>query len=187
MDATVLVLSDGCAINDYLRALWTDLPLRLASLHVSGKMLLLHTSLLMYLRISAQMASLLTSMRCPPTESVFVMPPGISPVTKCARSGRNTVSWTTYRSASADKVWIFVVNLSHRWLPVDFRISRCGATTDICPQCNQLETLAHLHLGVTILSPSSRSTFERHPLQPNTPNHCTGYPEMVSDRRHERP
>jgi hypothetical protein len=101
MDATVLVLSDGGAINDYLRALWTDLPLRLASLHVSGKMLLLNTSLLMRSRISAQMANLLSSNSCPPAESVFVMPPGISPVSKCARSGRNTVSWTTYRSASA--------------------------------------------------------------------------------------
>jgi hypothetical protein len=136
MDATLLVLGDGGAIKDYLRALWTNLPLRLASLHGSGKMLLLNTSLLMHSRISAEMATILTFMRCPPAESVFVMPPGISPVTKSARSGWNTISWTTYRSASVptDNVRIFVVNLSHGWLPVDVRKSRCGATTYIYPQ-----------------------------------------------------
>ena len=36
--------------------------------------------------------------------------------------------------------------LSHDWLLVDVRESQCGATTDICPQCNQPKTFPHMDL-----------------------------------------
>jgi hypothetical protein len=57
--------------------------------------------------------------------------------------------------------------LSHGWLLVDDRESRCGATTDICPQCNQPETFPTctsarpVQLGVISLSLDS--------LKPPTP------------------
>jgi hypothetical protein len=40
-------------------------------------------------------------------------------------------------------VWTFVINLSHGWLPISVRERQCGATTDICPQCTQSDTIVH--------------------------------------------
>jgi hypothetical protein len=38
-----------------------------------------------------------------------------------------------------------VVKLSHSWSPIGVRERRCSATTDLCPQCNEIETVPHLY------------------------------------------
>jgi hypothetical protein len=38
-----------------------------------------------------------------------------------------------------------VVKLRHGWLPIGVRERRCSATTDLCPQCNEIETFPHLY------------------------------------------
>ena len=61
----------------------------------------------------------------------------------------DSISWTAYGAAIStltDKVRTFVIKLSHGWLPVGVRERRCGAATDICPQCIQPETVPYLYL-----------------------------------------
>jgi hypothetical protein len=60
------------------------------------------------------------------------------------------ISWPAFRSATAgftDSLRTFVVKLSHGWLPIGVRERRCSATTDLCPQCNEIETVPHLYRG----------------------------------------
>jgi hypothetical protein len=38
-----------------------------------------------------------------------------------------------------------VVKLSHGWLPIGVRERRCSATTEICPQCDEIETVPYLY------------------------------------------
>jgi hypothetical protein len=60
----------------------------------------------------------------------------------------DSISWRAYGSASAgltDSLLIFVVKLSNGWLPIGVRERRCRATTDVCPQCNEIETVPHLY------------------------------------------
>jgi hypothetical protein len=54
------------------------------------------------------------------------------------------MSWATYGSASAeltDSLRTFVVKFSHSWLPIGVRERRCSTTTDLCPQCTEIETV----------------------------------------------
>jgi hypothetical protein len=100
-------------------------------------------------------------------EAIFVIQPGISPAKKSARSepsstsisfGRtcnnwtdqvyDSISWSAYRSTSAqltDSFRTFVVKFSHSWLPIGVRERRCSATTDLCPECNEIRTVPHLY------------------------------------------
>jgi hypothetical protein len=60
----------------------------------------------------------------------------------------DSISWSAYRSASAqltDSFLTFMVKFSHSWLPIGVRERRCSATTDLCPQYNEIETVAHLY------------------------------------------
>ena len=60
----------------------------------------------------------------------------------------DSISWPAYGSASAgltDSLRTFVVKLSHGWLPIGVRERRCSAMTDLCPQCNEIETVPHLY------------------------------------------
>jgi hypothetical protein len=60
----------------------------------------------------------------------------------------DSISWPAYRSASAgltDSLRTFVVKLSHGWLPIGVRERRCSGTSDLCPQCNDIETVPHLY------------------------------------------
>jgi hypothetical protein len=60
----------------------------------------------------------------------------------------DSISWQAYGSASAgltDGRRTFVVKLSHNWLPIGVRERRCSATTDRCPQCDEIETVPHLY------------------------------------------
>jgi hypothetical protein len=55
----------------------------------------------------------------------------------------DSISWPAYRSASArltDSARIFVVKLSHNWLPIGVRESRCSDTTALCSECNEVRT-----------------------------------------------
>jgi hypothetical protein len=59
-----------------------------------------------------------------------------------------SISWWAYGSASAgftDSLLTFVVKLSHGWLLIGVCKRRCSATTDLCPQCNEIETVPHLY------------------------------------------
>ncbi len=59
-----------------------------------------------------------------------------------------SISWPAYRSASAgltDSARTFVVKLTHGWLPIGVRERRCSATSDLCPQCIEIETVPHLY------------------------------------------
>jgi hypothetical protein len=38
-----------------------------------------------------------------------------------------------------------VVKFSHDWLPIGVGELRCSGTTDICPQCSEIETVPHLY------------------------------------------
>ena len=38
-----------------------------------------------------------------------------------------------------------MVKLTHGWLPIGVRERRCSATTDLCPQCDEIETVPHLY------------------------------------------
>ena len=38
-----------------------------------------------------------------------------------------------------------MVKLSHGWLPIGVRERRCSGTSDLCPQCNDIETVPHLY------------------------------------------
>jgi hypothetical protein len=38
-----------------------------------------------------------------------------------------------------------VVKLRHSWSPIGVRERRCSATTDLCPQCKEIETVPHLY------------------------------------------
>jgi hypothetical protein len=38
-----------------------------------------------------------------------------------------------------------VVKVTHGWLPIGVRERRCSATTDLCPQCDEIETAPHLY------------------------------------------
>jgi hypothetical protein len=60
----------------------------------------------------------------------------------------DSINWPTYRSATAQfttSVQAFVVKVSHGWLPIGEHERRCSATTDLCPQCNEIETVPHLY------------------------------------------
>jgi hypothetical protein len=60
----------------------------------------------------------------------------------------DSISWRAYGSASAgltDSLRTFVVRLSHGWLLIGVRERRYSATTDLCPQCNEIETVPHLY------------------------------------------
>ena len=39
----------------------------------------------------------------------------------------------------------YVVKLSHGWLPIGVSEKRCSGTTDLCPQCNEVDTVPHLY------------------------------------------
>jgi hypothetical protein len=129
----------------------------------------------------------------PACRAISVMPPGISPVAKSARSEPNfpstylqkrnnrtdqvydSISWSAYRSATGlltDNVRTFVTKLSHGWLPVGVRESRCSAATDTCPHCNEIEFVPHLYRCQSQatcrinLSPTFMCTLKTHtPLQ----------------------
>jgi hypothetical protein len=60
----------------------------------------------------------------------------------------DSINWQAYGSASAgltDSFRTFVVKLTHGWLPIGVRERRCSATTDLCPQCKEIETVPHLY------------------------------------------
>jgi hypothetical protein len=60
----------------------------------------------------------------------------------------DSISWVAYGSASAgltDSLRNYVVKFSHSWLPIGVRERRCSATTDLCPQCTEIETVPHLY------------------------------------------
>ena len=38
-----------------------------------------------------------------------------------------------------------MVKLRHSWLPIGVSERRCSATTDLCPQCKEIETVPHLY------------------------------------------
>jgi hypothetical protein len=50
-------------------------------------------------------------------------------------------------TALTDNVRSFVIKLSHNWLLAGIQERRCGAATDICPQCIESATVPHLYLG----------------------------------------
>jgi hypothetical protein len=59
-----------------------------------------------------------------------------------------TVAWVPYEQAMntlTDKDRIFVVKLTHRWLPVATRQFREGAETDQCILCKEKEDIDHLY------------------------------------------
>jgi hypothetical protein len=60
----------------------------------------------------------------------------------------NSINWYAYSSASAgfsDNARTFMVKLTHNWLPIGVRERRCGATSDLCRHCNEVETLPNLY------------------------------------------
>jgi hypothetical protein len=101
-----------------------------------------------------------------------VTPPlGRSPAAKYARSEPNSPSTSFERTSKnamtgqttstipsaggltvqpvsagfTDSLRTLMVKLSHSWLPIGVRERRCSATTDLCPQCNEIETVPHLY------------------------------------------
>jgi hypothetical protein len=60
----------------------------------------------------------------------------------------DSINWPAYRSATAQFTTIvatFVVKLSHGWLPIGVHERRRSASNNLCPQCNESETVPHLY------------------------------------------
>ena len=60
----------------------------------------------------------------------------------------DSISWSAYRSATdllTDSARTFVIKFTHSWLPIGVRESRCSATTALCAECNEVETVPHLY------------------------------------------
>jgi hypothetical protein len=60
----------------------------------------------------------------------------------------DSISRPAYGSASVGltgSMRTCVVKFSHGWLPIGVRERRCSATNDLCPQCNEIETVPHLY------------------------------------------